>query len=92
VGGVGGPVFAYYFHKFDRGDLRYFDLSDPVRRVDAPPSGYLVIQDGRKYFENFTFIRRVESYQRPIRVVTVDGAAVARIYRDEEFAQLGKPQ
>ena len=63
-----------------------------MKRVEAPPSAYLVVQDGRKYFENVTFIRTVESYQRPIWVVTVDGADAARIYRDEEFAQLGKPQ
>jgi hypothetical protein len=92
VGSEGGPVFAYYFHKFGRDDLHYFDLSDQVKRVEAPPSAYLVVQDGRKYFENVTFIRTVESYQRPIWVVTADGADAARIYRDEEFAQLGKPQ
>lgn len=92
VGSEGGPIFAYYFHKFGRDDLHYFDLSDQVSRVEAPPSSYLVVQDGRKYFENVTFIRRVESYQRPIWVVTLDGADAARIYRDEEFAQLGKPQ
>jgi hypothetical protein len=92
VGSEGGPVFVYYFHKYGRDDLHYFDLSDQVRRVDAPPSAYLVIQDGRKYFENATFIRSVESYQKPISVVDVEGTPAVRIYRDEEFAQLGKLQ
>jgi hypothetical protein len=92
VGGEGGPIFAYYFHKFGRDDLHYFDLSDQVKRVEAPPSTYLVVQDGREYFENVTFIRKVESHQTPIGVVNVGGTTAARIYRDEEFAQLEKPR
>jgi hypothetical protein len=88
VGGEAEPVFAYYFHKFGRDDLHYFDLSDQVKRVEAPPSAYLVIQDGRKYFENITFIQRVESYQTPIQTFDIGGAPAARVYRDEAFAEL----
>ena len=88
VGGEAEPVFAYYFHKSGRDDLRYFDLSDQVKRVEAPPSAYLVIQDGRKYFENITFIQRVESYQTPVQTVDIGGAHAARVYRDEAFAEL----
>jgi hypothetical protein len=92
VGGEGGPIFAYYFHKFGRDDLHYFDLSDQEKRVEAPHSAYLVVQDGREYFENVTFIRTVESRETPIGVVNVGGTVAARIYPDEEFAQLGEPQ
>jgi hypothetical protein len=88
VGGEAKPVFDYYFGKFRRGDLRYFDLSDRVKRVEAPPSAYLVVQDGRKYFENVAFIERVESYQSPVQTVEVGGAHAVRIYRDQEFAEL----
>jgi hypothetical protein len=69
VGGEAAPVFAYYFRKFGREDLHYFDLSDQAKRVDAPPNAYLVIQDGRKYFENIAFVERVESYQTPLRTI-----------------------
>lgn len=92
MGGEGGSVFAYYSHKFGRDDLHYFDLSDQVRRVEAPSSAYLVVQDGRKYFDNVTFIQKIESRQTPIRVVNVGGAVAASIYRNEEFAQMGKLQ
>jgi hypothetical protein len=88
VGGEAKPVFDYYFHKFHRADLRYFDLSDQVKRVNAPPSAYLVVQDGRKYFENVSFIERVESYESPVQTVEVGGAHAVRIYRDLEFAEL----
>jgi hypothetical protein len=88
VGGEAKPVFDYYLGRFHRDDLRYFDLSDRVKRVEAPPSTYLVVQDGRKYFENIAFIERVESYESPVQTVEVGGAHAVRIYRDLEFAEL----
>lgn len=92
VGGETAPVFAYYFHRFGRHDLRYFDLSDQTQRMEAPPTAYIVAQDGRKYYENFAFIQKVESYQTPIDTVEIGGAAAVRIYRDETFAELRKNQ
>jgi hypothetical protein len=92
VGGATQPVFEYYFHRFGREDLQYFDLSDPVSRAAAPPSAYIVVQDGRKYFENISFVQRVEKYQVPIQTVDVGGAAAVRVYRDEQFAELRSGQ
>jgi hypothetical protein len=88
VGGETESVFAYYFHRFGRDDLHYFDVSDQAKRMEAPPSAYVVVQDGRTYFENSSFVERVESYQVPIQTVDIGGAAAVRVYRDEEFAEL----
>jgi hypothetical protein len=88
VGGETAPVFEYYFHRFGRDDLHYFDLSDQTARIEAPPSSYLVIQDGRKYFENMSFIQKVESYQVPIHTIEIGGAPAVRVYRDQLFAEL----
>jgi len=88
VGGEAGPIFKYYFHKLGRDDLRYFNLSDQAKKEDASPSAFLVVQEGRKYFENISFIERVESYQAPIHTVEIGGAAAARIYRGEQLAEL----
>ncbi len=88
VGGETAPVFAYYFHRFGRDDLRYFDLSDQAKRMEAPPTAYVVVQDGRKYFENISFIQKVESYQAPVQTVEIAGAAAVRVYHDEQFAEL----
>ena len=88
VGGETAPVFAYYFHKFGRDDLRYFDLSDQAKRMKVPPTAYIVVQDGRKYFENASFVRRVESCQAPILTVEIGGAAAVCVYREEQFAEL----
>jgi len=90
VGGETQPVFDYYFHQFGRDDLHYFDLSDRAARTVAPPSAYVVVQDGRKYFENVSFVEKVESYQVPIQTVEIGGAAAVRVYRDEQFAELGR--
>ena len=90
VGGATAPVFDYYFHKFGRDDLHYFDLADRAQRVAAPPSAYLLVQDGRKYFENISYIQKLESYQMPVQTVQIGGADAVRVYRDEEFAELRK--
>jgi hypothetical protein len=90
VGGETEPVFTYYFHRFGRDDLQYFDLSDQAKRMEAPPSAYVVVQDGREYFENISFVQRIESYQAPIQTIDVGGAAAVRVYRDEQFAELGR--
>ena len=81
VGSEAGPVFTYYFHRFGRDDLRFFDLSDPAQRSQLGSGSYLVVQDGRKYFQNIEFIRAVEASQIPIHTVTVNGAIAASIYR-----------
>jgi len=92
VGGETAPVFTYYFHQFGRDDLHYFDLSDRAQRMEAPPTAYVVVQDGRKYLENISFIQKVESYQAPIQTVEIGGAAAVRVYRDEQFALLRRGQ
>jgi hypothetical protein len=88
VGGETEPVFTYYFHRFGRDDVHYFDLSEQAKRMEAPPSAYVVVQDGRKYFENIAFIQKLESYQAPIQTIDVGGAAAVRVYRDQQFAEL----
>ena len=92
VGGETPPVFAYYLHKFGRDDLSYFQLSDPEKRARAPRSAYVVVQDGRKYFENIAFIRELESDERPAEVVNIGGACAAKVYHAQELALLRGPR
>jgi len=81
VGGEAPPIFEYYVQKFGRSDLHYVDLSSLTLRT-APPSAYLIVEDGRKYIENIAFIRAVEFEERPVWVVSVGSLAAARVYRD----------
>jgi hypothetical protein len=92
VGGEGGPVFRYYFHKYGRDDLNYFDLSDKAKAAGAVDSAFLVLQDGRTYFENAALVRNIQSCRRPIRTVQIGGADAARIYRRDELAGLTTPR
>jgi hypothetical protein len=83
VGGEAPPLFAYYFHQCGRDDLHYFSLSD-ARRETLPPSTFLVVEDGRKYFENIAFIREIASEADPAWAVAIDGVQAATVYRTSE--------
>ena len=89
VGGATEPVFHYYFHRFGRDDLRYFDLGDQAHGLAASPSAYVVVQEGRKYFENITYVQNVETYQIPVQTIQIGGAEAVRVYRDVEFMHGG---
>jgi hypothetical protein len=86
VGGEAPPVFAYYFHQCRRDDLHYFSLSD-ARREALPPSTYLVVEDGRKYFENISFIRGIESEEDPAWTIAIEGVPAATVYRTSELKE-----
>jgi predicted membrane-bound mannosyltransferase len=87
VGGEAQPVFAYYFHQCGRYDLHYFSLSD-AHRETLPPSTYLVVEDGRKYFENISFIEAITSEQAPAWTTAIDGVPAATVYRTSELTEL----
>lgn len=91
VGGEAPAVFRYYFHKFGRDDLRYFRLSDPLRSTKAADSAYVVVQDGRKYFENISLIQELEFQSKPMQVIRVAGAPAAKLYHTDQLAQLRGP-
>ena len=87
VGGEAPPLFAYYLHQCGRGDLRYFSLS--VAQYEAPaPSIYVVVEEGRKYFENISLIRKIESEEVPAWTVAIDGVPAATVYRNPKLAEL----
>jgi hypothetical protein len=53
-----------------------------------PPSTYLVVQDGRKYFDNISFIQGVAAEEAPAWATTIDGAPAATVYRTSELPKL----
>ena len=77
------PVITYYFHQCGRDDLRYYDLST-IASESLPASAYFIIQEGRKYFDNISTVRKVESKESPAWTVMVDGAQAAKVYRSSE--------
>jgi len=86
VGGEAPPLFAYYFHQCGRDDLHYFSLSDAHPEM-LPPSTYLVVEDGRKYFDNISFIEAITSKQAPVWTTAIDGVPAAAVYRTSELTE-----
>ena len=87
LGGEAPPVFAYYFQQCGRSDLRFFSLSD-ASRGPLPTPAYLVVEDGRKYFENISFIRDITSKETPAWTVEIAGVPAVTVYRTSELAEL----
>jgi hypothetical protein len=88
VGGEAPPLFAYYLHQCGRDDLHYFSLS-AARLESLPPSSYLVVEDGRKYFENISLIEDITSKQAPAWTTSIDGVPAATVYRTSNSSELG---
>lgn len=89
VGGEASPVFSYYFHQCGRDDLHYFSLSH-AHRETLPLSTYLVVEDGRKYFENISFIQEITSEEHPAWTTVIEGVPAVTVYRPSEVAELRK--
>lgn len=88
VGGETPSVFRYYFRRFRRPDLRYFNLTEPFEKNNGTSDSYVVVQDGRRYFENISVIDSLESRAKPILKISIQGATAARVYRVEDLAQI----
>lgn len=92
VGGETPSVFRYYFQRFGRPDLRYFNLSDPPEKNHDVAAAFVVVQDGRKYFENVALIEAVESRSKPIVTIRAGGATAAKVYRVDNLTELRQPR
>lgn len=79
--GEAPPVWRYYLARLGREELRFYEMSEFAGGPDPSEAAYVVVQDGRRYFENAAFIAAIESSRQPDVTVTVDGAEAARIYR-----------
>jgi hypothetical protein len=88
VAGESPLVFRYYLAKFGRSDLSYFNLSDTADHKGGLGPTYMVVQQGRKYFENIALIDRLEALDDPIRTVRIGAAVAARVYEVDDLAEL----
>lgn len=72
-------LVTYYSKRFGRPDLVRGSLcqGDPK----ASPVNYVLVQDGRRYFENSERIDRIERTYLPEKEVRVDGIPAVSIYR-----------
>ncbi len=72
-------LVKYYTRQFGRPDLLRATLckGDPI----ASPTNFVLIQDGRRYFENTERIDTIERTYTPETEVRIDGIPAVRIYR-----------
>jgi hypothetical protein len=89
VGGESPSVFHYYFDKFGRKDLQYFNLSDPQARTKGLDGAYLIVQDGRRYFENISLINTLEGGAEVLGTMRIGVATAATVYMTQRVAQNG---
>jgi hypothetical protein len=88
VYGEAPPVFAYYQRRFGRPDLRFRQLSATGTAADLESPDYVVVQNGRIYFENIGYVRELEASRPPAETILVAGAEAARVYRTSDATVL----
>jgi hypothetical protein len=80
VYGEAPPVWHYYLERFERTDVRFRALSDGVTAGEAFRADYVVVQRGRRYFENAETIDAVVERSRPAATVKVAGVDAVWVY------------
>lgn len=70
----------YYADRFGRADLRVEVSSSGNFRILPDRDTYLIVQDGRRYFENLELLNWVERSYRPSLEVKALGASALRVY------------
>jgi len=80
-------VVAVYAQKFQRPDLVSVELSRPdvdlaqgMKTIDGGHPVYVIVQRGRRYFENEARLQWLEQYFRPLTEIMVTGIVTTRVY------------
>ncbi|HXK62392.1 MAG TPA: glycosyltransferase family 39 protein [Acidobacteriota bacterium] len=80
-------LVRYYAKRFGRTDLRQASLCREEPRESA--TSYVLVQDGRRYFENAERIQRIERTFLPEKEVRIGESTAVRIYRIPGRLQAG---
>lgn len=92
VYGEAPPVFRYYQHEFGRDDIRFYQTSAVGLVQGEPPPDFVIVQNGRIYYENARFVRELEASRRPVETIRMGGADAALIYRTSGDADASPPR
>lgn len=89
IAGEAKVVFEHYLRHCGRQDLRFLSLEDlPGERQALRRPVYVVVQDGRTYFENIKVVENVETHSQAATDIEIGGARAARLYRFDQLMQL----
>jgi len=85
-------VVRYYLEKFGRTDLQSRVLSDPSFTITGAEQGaYVILQNGRTYFENQEEMKTVRDRYRMVHRVCVQSLIAAEIYSTDANAGVAQP-
>ncbi len=74
-------VINYYTRVYSRDDLKSVELSAPNFSFSENVPTYVILQDGRRYFENIDRFNFIETHYTLIKEFKIFGASAVRIYR-----------
>lgn len=74
-------VIIYYTKRFNRPDLKSKMMSDKDFKFSDQLPTYVLLQDGRRYFENKKYFHLLETNYKPLKEVKVEGATAVKIYK-----------
>ncbi|MBI4852799.1 MAG: glycosyltransferase family 39 protein [Acidobacteria bacterium] len=74
-------VIIYYSKRFNRPDLRSQMMSNKDFKFSDEATTYVLLQDGRRYFENKQYFDLLENNYIPIKEIKVMGATAVKIYK-----------
>jgi hypothetical protein len=81
IGHDAPEVVRFYTRRFGRTDLVGIELSGPEFTLAAQARPlYVVVQKGRRYFENERWLDELERHYRPILEVRVAGIVTTKVY------------
>jgi asparagine N-glycosylation enzyme membrane subunit Stt3 len=80
IGNEAPSVIKYYQQVFGRADLQSQATSDQRFQLSDHPT-YIILQEGRRYFENVKLLQYVEGNYLPVKEVKVRGATAAKIFK-----------
>jgi len=85
-------VVRHYLEKYRRTDLQSRVLSDPGFTITGEEQGaYVILQNGRTYFENQEEMKTVRARYRLVHNVCVQGLTAAEIYSTDANAGVAQP-
>lgn len=74
-------VINYYTKTFSRSDLKSIELSAPNFSFAENVPTYVILQDGRRYFENSEHFNFIETNYKPVKEFKIFGVSAVRVYK-----------
>jgi len=79
-------VAEFYLQKYKRTDLVAIELSSRnfnSAQISPDAPAYVIVQKGRRYFENQAWLDYIERHYQPVKEIWIDGVRTTRVYEIE---------